>query len=109
MSIVRIKPDPTGRDAPTPEALIDELYKRLEQYEPQPFWSTASKSMVMRLRGIYAIGPQADEGIAEFGFRDFGPVPPIQSEAAAHIEALEKELQRYRVEFFTQQCEDRGF
>jgi hypothetical protein len=66
----------------------------------------------MRLRGIYAIGPNADlmgpHDTPEFGWRTFDKMPPIQFEAASRIEQLEEELQKYRERFFTQECERRG-
>jgi hypothetical protein len=80
----------------------------LMQFSPKPHWSKASQSLVNRLRGIYAIGPHADQGIGEFGFRSFPDRPPIQFEAAARIVELENELQKYRETFFDQQCKLRG-
>lgn len=92
---------------------IKELEKQLKQLEPKPHWSEASKSLVMRLRGIYAVGPNADlmgpDDNPEFGWREFPDRPPIQFEAAARIEQLEEELQKYRERFFVQECEKRGF
>ena len=70
----------------------------------------------MRLRGIYAIGPNADlmgpDDKPEFGWRVFKEqgfqVPGIQIEAAQRIQDLEEELQKYRERFFKQECERRG-
>lgn len=87
------------------QILLEELQKKLDTlsaglecalsalkaYEPQPYWSEATKSLVMRLRGIYAIGPEADQGIGEYGFHKFDNRPPIQLEAAERIAALEAE------------------
>ena len=92
------------------QALLEELQKRLDTlsdglecalaalkaYEPQPYWSEATKSLVMRLRGIYAIGPEADQGIGEYGFHKFDNRPPIQLEAAERIAALEAENERLK-------------
>jgi hypothetical protein len=75
---------------------IQELEAQLKRLEPKPHWSEASKSLVNRLRGIYAVGPNADQmgpnNQPEFGWREFPNLPPIQYEAAAHIEKLEEEL-----------------
>lgn len=70
----------------------------------------------MRLRGIYAIGPDADlmgpDDKPEFGWRDFKDqgfqVPGIQIEAAQRIQELEDELQKYRERYFKDECERRG-
>jgi hypothetical protein len=115
----RITPDPTGKDAPTPETLVNMLYGRVEELEaivkrlePQPHWSGASKSLVMRLRGIYAIGPNAMQmgpnDKPEFGWRTFDQMPPIQFEAAARIQELEDRLQKCLERFFKQECDLRG-
>ena len=76
---------------------IAELEAQLAAYQPKDHWSTATKSLVMRLRGIYAVGPNADQMGADdkpkFGWRDFGQRPPIQYEAAERIAALESALQ----------------
>ena len=76
---------------------IAELEAQLAAYQPKDHWSTATKSLVMRLRGIYAVGPNADQMGAddkpEFGWRDYGQRPPIQYEAADRIAALETALQ----------------
>jgi len=110
--MLRITPDPTGRDAPRPEQLIDELYAIIEKNEPKPHWSAQSKSLVMRLRGIYAIGPDAlqmgPDDTPEFGWRTFENLPPIHYEAAQHIQELEEELQKYRERFFRQECDLRN-
>ena len=95
---------------------IKELEALLDHLNPQPHWSAASKSLVMRLRGVYAIGPNADlmgpDDQPEFGWRDFKEqgfqVPGIQLEAAQRIQDLEKELQKYRERFFQQECDLRG-
>ena len=87
---------------------IKELEALLDRLNPQPHWSAASKSLVMRLRGIYAVGPNADQlgpdDKPEFGWRDFKDqgfqVPGIQLEAAQRIQDLEEELQKYRERFF---------
>lgn len=49
--------------------------------------------LVKRLRGQYAMGPHTPNGDPEFGWRQFES-PPIQHEAADHIEALEAENAR---------------
>ena len=49
-----------------------------------------------RLRGKYAVGPVTENGEPEFGWRQH-EVPPIQIEAAAHIEALEAALRASRI------------
>jgi hypothetical protein len=64
----------------------------LQPFQPKPHWSTASRSLVSRLRGIYSLGPEADQGIGEFGTREFTGLPPIQFEAAARIGDLEETL-----------------
>jgi hypothetical protein len=91
---------------------IQELEAQLKRLEPKPHWSEASKSLTNRLRGIYAIGPNADQmgptDKPEFGWREFPNLPPIQYEAAARIEELEEELQKYRERFFKQECERKG-
>lgn len=46
-----------------------------------------SDRLVDRLRGRYASGPHLPNGNPEFGWRQF-QAPPIQHEAAAHIESL---------------------
>ena len=50
-------------------------------------------TLINRLRGVYAIGPDVDGG-PEFGHRDFGSTftPRIQLEAADRIETLETQL-----------------
>lgn len=48
-----------------------------------------SNRLVDRLRGRYASGPMLANGEPEFGWREF-QVPPIQHEAAAELERLEK-------------------
>lgn len=72
----------------------------LKQYAPKPYWSEASRSLVMRLRGIYAIGPGADQtgpnDEPEFGWRHHQGMPPIQFEAAQRIQDLDEELEKYR-------------
>jgi hypothetical protein len=50
-----------------------------------------SDRLVDRLRGKYASGPHLPNGKPEFGWRQFES-PPIQHEAAARIEELEKVL-----------------
>lgn len=91
---------------------VEELREILKRLEPQPHWSEGSRSLVMRLRGIYAVGPNAmrmgPDDNPEFGWRNFGPVPPIQFEAAARIQQLEEELHRYRVRYFSDECDRRG-
>jgi hypothetical protein len=52
-----------------------------------------SDRLVDRLRGKYASGPHLPNGRPEFGWRQF-QAPPIQHEAAARIEALERALHR---------------
>jgi hypothetical protein len=51
-----------------------------------------SDRLTDRLRGRYARGPTMPNGEPEFGWATH-EVPPIQIEAAAHIEALEAALQ----------------
>jgi hypothetical protein len=84
----------------------------LKQLTPKPHWSEASRSLVGRLRGIYAIGPNADQmgpnDTPEFGWRKHDNTPPIQFEAAQRIQDLEEELQKYRERFFDQECKARG-
>jgi hypothetical protein len=46
-----------------------------------------SSRLTDRLRGRYASGPTLANGEPEFGWRQF-ETPPIQHEAAAHIEQL---------------------
>jgi len=104
-----------------PEELDDELEesrltigealaKVAEHVKPQPYWN--SKSLVLRLRGIYAVGPDAmnmgPHDSPEFGWRVFDKLPGIQSEAAHRIETLERELQELRVRFFEQECRLKG-
>lgn len=48
-----------------------------------------SDRLVDRLRGKYASGPHLPNGNPEFGWKQF-EAPPIQHEAATHIEALEE-------------------
>lgn len=48
--------------------------------------------LVKRLRGQYASGPTMPNGEPEFGWRQFGEPKPIELEAAAEIERLQKEL-----------------
>jgi hypothetical protein len=54
-----------------------------------------SNRLTDRLRGKYAVGPVQPNGEPEFGWRQH-EVPPIQIEAAAHIEALEAALREAR-------------
>lgn len=54
-----------------------------------------SNRLTDRLRGKYACGPIMENGEPEFGWRQH-EVPPIQIEAAAHIEQLEATLRRCR-------------
>jgi len=90
---------------------IKELQKENEQLrailktlEPKPHWPNATKSLVMRLRGIYAVGPNADQmgpnDTPEFGWRDHTQsgffIPGIQLEAAARISELEDEVAKLR-------------
>ena len=50
-----------------------------------------SDRLTDRLRGKYACGPAMENGEPEFGWRQH-EAPPIQHEAADHIEALEAAL-----------------
>jgi hypothetical protein len=50
-----------------------------------------SNRLTDRLRGKYAVGPVMENGEPEFGWRQH-EVPPIQIEAAAHIEQLEERM-----------------
>lgn len=50
-----------------------------------------SDNICDRLRGRYAVGPTMENGEPEFGWNTF-PSSPIQQEAAALIESLEKQL-----------------
>ena len=54
-----------------------------------------SDRLTDRLRGKYACGPHLPNGNPEFGWRQF-QAPPIQHEAAARIEELERDAARYR-------------
>ena len=54
-----------------------------------------SNRLTDRLRGKYAVGPVMSNGEPEFGWRQH-EVPPIQIEAAAHIEALEASLAEWK-------------
>ncbi len=100
----------------TDQERLQELEAKIKKLEPQAHWSAASRSLVMRLRGIYAIGPNADQmgpnDKPEFGWRDFKDqgfqVPGIHIEAAQRIQDLEDELQKYRERFFRQECNLRG-
>lgn len=56
-----------------------------------------SNRLTDRLRGKYACGPLTENGEPEFGWRQH-EVPPIQIEAAAHIEVLEASLRPALVE-----------
>lgn len=78
-----------------------QLRELLSKYLPKEHWATASKSLVSRLRGIYAIGPQADQNIAEFGWREYAGRPPIQHEAAQRISDLEDVLLEVKEELFS--------
>lgn len=55
-----------------------------------------SERLTDRLRGRYASGPTLPNGEPEFGWREFGPPPPIQLEAAAEIERLREALTEAR-------------
>ena len=89
-----------------------ELEKLLEALQPPAHWKNATASLPGRLRGIYAIGPNADQmGLhedPEFGWRYFSHPLPVQIEAAFRIEELERKLQEYRVKFFEEECQKRG-
>lgn len=50
-----------------------------------------SNNLTDRLRGRYACGPTMPNGEPEFGWREF-PTPPVQAEAADHIERLQAAL-----------------
>ena len=79
--------------------LSEKLKANSDRLRAKHHWSEASASLVHRLRGIYAVGPNADQsatGQGEFGSRTFGDMPPIQFEAAQRIEDLEAELERLR-------------
>ena len=80
---------------------IAELEVQLKAYQPKDFWSDATKSLVMRLRGIYAVGPNAaqmgPDDKPEFGWRGHGERPPIHYEAAQRISDLEAQLADLRL------------
>jgi hypothetical protein len=77
-------------------------------------WPTAKPSLPLRLLGIQAVGPNADQltrdDTPEFGWRRLyiNPPTPVMFEAAARILELEAEVQKYRVRFFEQECSNRG-
>ena len=50
------------------------------------------KDITSRLRGRYAMGPIADSGEPEFGYRNIGDPTPIMLEAADCIEALQRKV-----------------
>lgn len=50
-----------------------------------------SHRLTDRLRGRYANGPTMPNGEPEFGWREF-PTPPVQHEAADHIDRLQAAL-----------------
>lgn len=50
-----------------------------------------SNNLTDRLKGRYACGPHLENGEPEFGWREF-ETPPIQNEAAEHIERLHAAL-----------------
>lgn len=80
----------------------------------RPHWETAKPSLPLRLLGVFAVGPDADNktesDTPEFGWRRLylTPPTPIMFEAAARIQELEEQLQIYREKFFEQQCDLRG-
>lgn len=76
-----------------------ELKAAIRKYQPKDYWGEASQSLVMRLRGIYPIGPDALTGIGEFGYRVDSNRPPIQYEAAQRIHELEEQLHRLQAEY----------
>lgn len=68
--------------------------------ERRPHWDTAKRSLVGRLRGVYACGPNADQmsmtDNPEFGWIIKVPlnqIDGIKLEAAARIEELEATLE----------------
>lgn len=65
------------------------LRKTLEAMAPKPHWPEWTKSLIQRLQGIYAIGPEAAAGVGEFGYRTFEDRPAIQLEAAHRLAVLE--------------------
>tara|TARA_R110000851_G_scaffold169340_1_gene315517 strand:- start:368 stop:571 length:204 start_codon:yes stop_codon:yes gene_type:complete len=54
-------------------------------------------TLVNRLRGIYAVGPNAEFGSRSFG--SFGIVAPISLEAANRIEELEQALDDAKMQY----------
>jgi hypothetical protein len=64
-----------------------------------------SNRLTDRLRGKYACGPVMKNGEPEFGWRQH-EVPPIQIEAAAHIDALEAALREYECDYCEGWCKD---
>lgn len=50
-----------------------------------------SSNLNDRLRGKYAVGPILESGEPEFGWREF-KTPPVQHEAAEHIDRLHAAL-----------------
>lgn len=65
----------------------------------QPHWDTAKESLVGRLLGVYACGPNADQ-MGKYSYPEFGwvvripldQVEGIRKEAAARIEELESKV-----------------
>ncbi len=64
----------------------------LHGFSPKPYWNEESQSLINRLRGFYAVGPEVSKNIGEFGYREFPVSAPIQIEATNRIEKLEEEL-----------------
>jgi hypothetical protein len=79
-----------------------------------PYWPTAKPSLPLRLLGVQAVGPNADQmtrnDTPEFGWRRLYLTPPtaIMFEASARIQELEAELQKMRERFFERECDSRG-
>lgn len=65
-------------------------------YTRKEHWATAKNSLVGRLMGVYAIGPNADQMTTqdnpEFGWRVMPVTEPIRFEAAERIEELEAKI-----------------
>lgn len=93
--------------------LLNERELNLLDNEPM-HWATAKPSLPLRLLGVFAVGPDADQKTEndkpEFGWRRMylNPPTPVMFEASARIVELEHELQKCREIMFRQECDLRG-
>ena len=87
----------------TPEASVDLMKLYVRHNSPKPHWEKEQQSLLRRLRGVYGVGPRADEnGVTpEFGHRQMAVLSPIHTEAAAMIEKLIAEVESLKNDSLT--------